>query len=119
MAARRKSPQEKKAISYERDRRNHYGQNAKGSRKRIPARKRWVNRVFRHTASQRLSGAHGAVDGCVADELDVAVGGLRRKNWRKSPDIPLKDHIAEQLRRRKVRVCRRTAECRARRAWRR
>lgn len=34
-----RGPQEKKALSYARDRRNGYGENDKSSRKAIPARK--------------------------------------------------------------------------------
>ena len=36
MLVKRKSPQEKKALSYAKDRRNTYGENDKSSRKNIP-----------------------------------------------------------------------------------
>jgi hypothetical protein len=53
----RRSPAEKKALSYARDRRNAYGQNDKASRKAISLRKRKVNRANRHAARQQLADA--------------------------------------------------------------
>ena len=51
----KKTPQEKKRLSYERDRRNAYGENDKGSRKSIPLRKRNVVRAYRKLTKQRLA----------------------------------------------------------------
>ncbi len=51
----RKTPQEKKALSYAKDRRNAYGQNNKASRKAIPACKSSENRKVRRNANQALS----------------------------------------------------------------
>ncbi len=48
----RQSPQEKKQLSYEQDRRNVYGENDKSSRKAIPFRKRAVNKANRHADHQ-------------------------------------------------------------------
>lgn len=52
---RRLTPQQKKALSYERDRRNVYDENDKSSRKNIPLRKRLVSKANRH-ADRRPSG---------------------------------------------------------------
>lgn len=41
-----KTPQDKKALSYAKDRRNTYGENDKSSRKAIPARKAGESRVL-------------------------------------------------------------------------
>ena len=49
---RRRTPQDKKILSYLKDRRNSYGEHDKGSRKTIPARKAWVNRTYRHAVKQ-------------------------------------------------------------------
>ena len=43
----RRGPQEKKRLSYEKDRRNEYGENTAASRKGIGIRKRSVNRANR------------------------------------------------------------------------
>lgn len=43
LVTRRRSPQEKKALSYARDRRNVYGENDKSSRKNIRRNKRSPN----------------------------------------------------------------------------
>ncbi|HWB59742.1 MAG TPA: hypothetical protein VG733_09625 [Chthoniobacteraceae bacterium] len=82
--AKRKSPQEKKRLSLERDCRNVYGQTTGGSRKGIRRRKRWVNRTHRRAAVQTLSQVQ--LD---ADQLSTEVGALKRKSWKKSPDKPL------------------------------
>lgn len=85
----RQSPQDKKQLSYERDRRNVYGENDKSSRKAIPFRKRAVNKANRHVDHQILLSATGVRD-LAADELtDDRVHGRRRKRWRKQPDQPL------------------------------
>jgi len=85
----RRSPQEKKALSYARDRRNTYGENDKSSRKNIPLRKRLVNRANRHAAQQQLDAALGVVDAERAERTEVRLRGTRGKSWRKRPDEPL------------------------------
>jgi hypothetical protein len=57
---RKRSPQEKKILSYLKDGRNKYGENDKAARKAIPARKAWVNRTYRRTVRQ--AARHGAAD---------------------------------------------------------
>ena len=61
-ASRRRTPQEKKQISLEKDRRNVYGEHDKASRKAIPAAKARVNRANRHLDRQTLDGATGPLD---------------------------------------------------------
>jgi hypothetical protein len=50
-----RSPQEKKALSYELDRRNAYGQNDKAARKAIPLRKAMERGTAACVCSQSLS----------------------------------------------------------------
>jgi hypothetical protein len=50
-----KSPQEKKALSYAKDRRNAYGENDKASRKAIPLRKAGENRQDRRKTKHDLT----------------------------------------------------------------
>ena len=92
-----KSPQQKKQFSYERDRRNGYGENSKSSRKNIRLRKRGVNQSNRHAAKQLL----GAVDPETGEPLPGSGAVVRRpKTWRKVADIPLGDMVAKKLFRR-------------------
>jgi hypothetical protein len=92
-----KSPREKKALSYERDCRNGYGENAKASRKAIPKRKAQESRRDRHTVAHDLAQI-GRVPEEVAEVIESSarhdvnrVGG-----WRKVPDKPLGDHLAQK-----------------------
>lgn len=92
-----RSPQEKKALSLSKDRRNDYAANAKASRKLIPLRKAKESRQARHAADQALA---VAVDlGGAA--LDLAESSARQDihrvgGWTKSPDGTLADHLERQ-----------------------
>ena len=85
-----RSPQEKKALSYERDRRNAYGNNDKAARKGVPWRKRWRARGERRVASEQLSTAVGGLTVDDAEDIDVVTFG-EWTGWRKEPDVPLRD----------------------------
>jgi hypothetical protein len=61
-ARKRRSPQEKKRLSYSRDRRNYYGENDKSSRKNIARHKRRRHRAERHSVRQHLAAATGPAD---------------------------------------------------------
>lgn len=75
----RKTPQEKKALSYARDRRNSYGENAKSFRKNTPLRKRLVNRANRHRNGQDLGAALGRIDAELAEGAEERAAGRRPK----------------------------------------
>jgi hypothetical protein len=91
----RKSPQQQKQLSYERDRRNEYGENSKSSRKNIPRRKQGVNQANRHAAKQLL----GVTDSETGEPQPGSV--VRRpQTWRKVADIPLGEMVAKKLFRR-------------------
>lgn len=81
-----KTPQEKKRLSLEKDRRNAYGENDKASRKAIPLAKAKVNRANRRGDAVSLTGAIGEPDTTIEAEVEDAVEGRRRKAWRKWPD---------------------------------
>ena len=85
----RRSPHEKKALSYAKDRRYAYGNNSKAARKAVPRRKRWVNKANRHAEQQFLAGARGPVDAVMAGDVEDRLRGRRPKRWRKAPDMPL------------------------------
>jgi hypothetical protein len=100
-AKKRRSPQEKKRLSYSRDRRNDYGENDKSSRKNIARNKRTRLRAERHYRRQQLAAAVGPVD----DDVEVAVQDRVTRprhgyRWRKQPDVQLGLHIASALKRR-------------------
>jgi hypothetical protein len=103
-------PSEKR-LSYERDRRNTYGENDKSSRKNIPRGKRLVRRAARRAASVALAGVRGSVDslgvveasgnldddGGAVDRVEQRIARRRRPQFRKWRDEPLGDVVAYQL----------------------
>lgn len=94
----RRSPREKKRLSYSRDRRNTYGENDKSSRKNIARNKRNRHRSERHREQQQLSAALGPVDEVVEADLDERLARARRgSRWRKLPDTPLGLYVASTL----------------------
>lgn len=96
----RRSPQEKKALSYARDRRNAYGENDKSSRKNIRRNRQLDHRSNRHHA-QRILGqaAGGAPDPDLADRAETRLLGRRPSiPFRKSPDAPLGAVVISTLR---------------------
>lgn len=95
----RKSPQEKKRLSYARDWRNRYGENDKSSRKNIPRHKRRVNRENRHRDRQVLTDVLGQVDAEHAAAVEERLLNARPKRWRKWPGIPLGTLVQAQLKR--------------------
>ena len=84
---RRKSPQEKKSLSYARDRRNTYGENSKGSRKSIPFRKRVRARVQRRAEEAALRRDSKLVDR--EQMTGIAKRISMSSRWQKWPDEPL------------------------------
>ena len=93
----RKSPQQKKALSYKKDRRNTYGENTKASRKGIPRKKRRQARAERRLA--RTAFPPGVtVDLDRIDDVEARLL-LKRRNVRrlKSPDEPLGEVLARKL----------------------
>lgn len=93
---RRKTPQEKKRLSLENDRRNSYGENDKASRKNVPRTKARVNRANRHVDQRILDGAVGVPDEELENAIEQDLLGRRRKVWRKWPDQPLGKMLAKR-----------------------
>jgi hypothetical protein len=91
-----KTPQEKKRLSYAKDRRNTYGENDKSSRKNIPHSKAQANRIERHSQNQLLSTAiaAGIEDAITATQLK----GMNPDKWRKQPDTPLGEYLESKAR---------------------
>ncbi|WP_394361695.1 tyrosine-type recombinase/integrase [Amycolatopsis sp. SB7-3] len=99
----RKSPQEKKRLSYAKDRRNDYGANDKSSRKNLPRHKRRVNQANRHRDHQMLTAARGPVDLEHAATAEEDLSKVRPLQWRKWPDTPLGGVVRGKLDRIEVR----------------
>jgi hypothetical protein len=95
--AARRSPQEKKQLSYDKDRRNSYGQSDKGSRRIIPGHKRRVNRANRHHDRQALHGSTGIRGPGTDDIAEERLHARRRKTWRKYPDETLREAVKRKL----------------------
>src|SRR5262245_40830952 len=100
-----RTPQEKKALSYVKDRRNDYGENDKSSRKNIRRNKRVPNRADRHREHQVLATATGvAIVDAVVEQAEAKLLAKKSmwltKRWRKYRDAPLADIIENRLRRR-------------------
>ncbi|MDX8352356.1 hypothetical protein [Cognatiyoonia sp. IB215182] len=80
MKRQRLTPQEKKAFSYAKDRRNCYGENDKSSRKNIPLSKAKAVRAVRRADKVKLQAAPFS---------DEVFGERIKPRWRKSPDRAL------------------------------
>lgn len=100
----RKTPQEKKALSYAKDRRNDYGENDKGSRKSIRRNKTFPSRAYRRLVNQVLVEARGDTDLENIEKLEGKVKGVKRRIWKKCADAPLGEFVKMQLLQRKIRV---------------
>lgn len=83
----RLTPQEKKALSLQRDRRNVYGEAPHAARRAIPLRKRKEARRLRKAAKAALR----------ADPENAAAAASAKPRWRKVPDAPLGVVVADQL----------------------
>ncbi|MBK8477133.1 MAG: hypothetical protein IPL39_12795 [Opitutaceae bacterium] len=87
------TPQEKKGLSYEKDRRNRFGQHAKAARKLIPLRKAKARRVSRHTASRIAAVALTDKDGSAVEKAEGRASAANRARWAKDPDSTLAEAI--------------------------
>jgi len=87
--SRKKSPPEKKADSYKKDRRNAYGENSKSSRKNIPRAKARDHREARRVGRQGLVAAKGPIDDDAIDKAQTKATTKRHPTFKKQPDKPL------------------------------
>ncbi len=92
-----KTPQEKKALSYSKDRRNCYGESDKGSRKSIRRNKTFPSRAYRKNINDILQGTIGVIDLEKAEAVDVKAKEIKRRRWKKYPDRQLGKIIKERL----------------------
>ncbi len=97
----RKTPQEKKTLSYEKDCRNTYGENDKSARKTIPLRKAKVNRGYRRKINQTLQEIISEIDLEKAELAESVARNIKREDWKKCSDEPLGKVVEGKLERRK------------------
>jgi hypothetical protein len=88
-----KTPQEKKALSYIKDRRNAYGESRANSRFSIRKNKTFPKRAYRHQIAQILNSEIENSNEESLELVDSGVKSVKRKNWKKFPDISLKDWV--------------------------
>ena len=93
---RRRSPQERKRLSYDRDRRNVYGESPSSARRSIARRKRFRLRAWRRDVRLDLHAALGPGDIGIETRVGDLVGSRRTagSSWRKLPDARLREVIA-------------------------
>ncbi len=92
----RLTPQEKKALSYEQDRRNCYGESPHGARKSIPLRKALRNRANRRYQNQQLEMSGVGFNEEVADAVESQTRHRAPKRWKKYPDAPLGEVVLQK-----------------------
>lgn len=103
MAHTRQSPQQRKALDYEREHRNTYGESPHGARKSIPRNKRFGHKANRAAEGVELSSLRRrakSLDSDVAEQAETHLRGRRDKRWRKSPDTALRIVVVRKLARR-------------------
>jgi hypothetical protein len=94
-----KTPQEKKRLSYAKDRRNTYGENSKSSRKNIPLSKALSIRSERHVQDHLLSVALNTSEQDQLSSIENKVRGTKPRQWQKSPDEPLGVVLSKRIKR--------------------
>jgi hypothetical protein len=91
------TPQEKKVLRYEKDRRNTYAESRALSRKAIATRKALASRSLRH--AQNVATTKSAV---MLDAADPVVRKTGKNSWRKIPDSPLAEYVGRTLKSRSL-----------------
>ena len=88
-----KSPQDKKRLSLENDRRNTWGENQKSSRKNIPRAKQRQHRDERRSVAEVLRNLKATDDEDIAVDAELLVktkiAQSRGLGFKKRPDVPL------------------------------
>jgi hypothetical protein len=99
----RRTPQEKKLLSYEKDCRNTYGERGSHSRHAITLQKAITRRSDRHRANKVLQNVESdLVDSLEQAELKVKAV-VPRQAWQKYADSPLGEVVKRKLERREER----------------
>lgn len=89
-----RTPQEKKELSYKKDRRNCYGENHKSSVKSIRNRKRNANRIFRRNSKNVIQ--KDMTDSNEEQANKFKELRTKQKRWKKVPDKPLGEYLKDK-----------------------
>jgi hypothetical protein len=96
----KKTPQEKKLLSYDKDRRNAYGERGSHSRHAIASQKAINRRTDRRRADQLLENADKESPDAL-ENAELKAKSLAKRFWRKSADVPLRVWVEHRLKRRR------------------
>lgn len=88
----KKTPQEKKALSYAKDCRNHYGEHDKGSRNSVRRHKKVQNQVYWRKVNQVLN----EIEIENAETVEIKAKSISKGRWKKCADTPLKFFVEFQ-----------------------
>ncbi|MCX6215351.1 hypothetical protein [Spirosoma sp.] len=81
-----KTPQEKKRLSYQHDRRDDYGESKSSAAKSVRWRKRWVNQTYRQEIKHILN---SPIDKEDTDQIENRIDEAKKPSWKKSSHAPL------------------------------
>ncbi len=102
-----KNPQEKKKLSYSKDRRNAYGESDKGSRKSIPKNKRSSIHAERSKEIKLKQILTGDLEEDYISKLESDINSETKlkklQGFKKYPDQSLKEHVENQQSKREIR----------------
>ena len=95
MVKRRRSPKEKKLLSYAKDGRNIVAEARSIAHRAITKRKKGANQALRREVHATLTSAlRNAPD---PESVDPFVPRIGRKSFRKTPDVPLGEYVAGKI----------------------
>jgi hypothetical protein len=95
MAKRKRSPQEKKVLSYTKDRRNTFAEMRSIAHRAISKRKAMANQALR--AATRKTVTKQVQTAADPEAIDVFVPRTGSRSWRKSPDAPLANYLESKI----------------------
>lgn len=104
-----KNPQEKKRLSYEKDRRNMYGEGRTHSVKSIRRRKTTANRTFRRGNKRVVQLISTESDTDNKEIRQLGKMKMKKKKWKKVPDKPLQHYVKKQKEKAEFRIGRKKA----------
>jgi hypothetical protein len=91
----RKTPQEKKKLSYAKDRRNTVAESKSSARKSIRARRAIENRRYRRALNEKLGAEFET-------SVPARAAKLRKSGWKKIADAPLGDVVKDNVQSRAI-----------------
>jgi hypothetical protein len=96
----KRTPQEKKALSYAKDGRNTLHENDKASRRLIPLGKARARRAYRKRVSDILRIVPDLIERSDIELVEAKAASVERIEWEKYPDTPLGKVVERQKERR-------------------